>query len=251
MVRLIMSRRKDGSTDFISFWLYVFFLVKFSESSCPGLVIQREILNKGFHRDLVTRLDLRHVAEQADRCRVQFVEHIPSGLFLDPYQLSSLWQHNLTEVLLLTAVDLEAPEYLAKEQTARVYAKPDPSRCTHCFYSTVPIHTRYHRPSSDFYSASITLQNPQLLIHCNKDFPSIECSHYPVVEGPCGVQSDEVCSWLHMPYTAVPDTTMLHVPVGLTHHRTAVCAVTIAVTLICAGMILIAVYKHQYSSLKR
>uniref|UniRef100_A0A8C5MS05 Phosphatidylinositol-glycan biosynthesis class X protein n=1 Tax=Leptobrachium leishanense TaxID=445787 RepID=A0A8C5MS05_9ANUR len=189
------------------------------------------------------RLDLRHFADQTARCRVQFVEHIPSGVFLDPYQLFNLRQHNLTEVLLLTAVDLEAPEYLATEQTARVYAKPDPVGCAHCFYSKVPIHTRYHRPSSDSYSASLTLQNPQLLIHCSKDFPPSDCSHYPAVEAPCGSQSDEVCSWLHMPYT-VPDTTKLQVPVGSTHHTTTVCAVTLAMTLVCAGMILVAVCKH-------
>ncbi|XP_063296989.1 phosphatidylinositol-glycan biosynthesis class X protein [Pelobates fuscus] len=216
-----------------------------ADASCPGIVVQREILNRGFHRDLVTRLDLHTFAEQVDSCRVHFLESIPSGLFLDPYQLSSLRQHNFTDVFLLTAVDLEAPEYLATEQKARVYAKPDPAVCAHCFSSIVPIHTRYHQPSY-FSEASITLQSPQLLIHCNKDFPPSGCTHYPVSEAPCGLEDDSVCSWLHLPYTAVPKTIIMQVPVGMTQHKAVVCTVTIAVTLICAGMILLAVYKHDH-----
>ncbi|KAM8953214.1 GPI alpha-1,4-mannosyltransferase I, stabilizing subunit, partial [Pelodytes ibericus] len=221
-----------------------------SEISCPVLVVKREILNKGFHRDLVTTLDLKDFSEQVNSCRILLQENLPSGLFLDPYQLSSLRQHNLTEVQLLTPSDVEAPEYLSTGQTALVYTKPDPAACAHCYRSTVPIHLRYHRPSADSHDVSFTLREPQLLIHCNKDSPPNGCSHFPVVEASCGLDVETACRWLHLPYTAVPGTVMLQVPVGISQHTPVVCIVTIAVTLICTGMILTAVYKHDLNLLK-
>ncbi|XP_063775319.1 phosphatidylinositol-glycan biosynthesis class X protein [Pseudophryne corroboree] len=138
-----------------------------AQSSCPKPIVRREILKKGFHRDLVTRVNVQGFAEQVKSCRVLIRETIPSGLFLDPYQLSSLQQHNLTEVVLLSSVDVEAPEYLSTGNTALVYAKPDQS-CDHCFISTVPVHARYHRPSAQAHDISLVLQNPQLLIYCSE-----------------------------------------------------------------------------------
>uniref|UniRef100_A0A803JMB9 Phosphatidylinositol-glycan biosynthesis class X protein n=1 Tax=Xenopus tropicalis TaxID=8364 RepID=A0A803JMB9_XENTR len=118
-------------------------------------------------RDLETSVVVQGPAELVKHCRVLIQEHIPSGLYLDPYQLSSLRHHNLTEVLLLTPVDVEAPEYLSRGHTALVYTKPDPS-CAHCYTSTVPLHIRYHRPASQTDKVSITLQNPKLLLNCGQ-----------------------------------------------------------------------------------
>ncbi|KAE8605767.1 hypothetical protein XENTR_v10015315 [Xenopus tropicalis] len=138
-----------------------------NESPCPELLARRGILNKGYHRDLETSVVVQGPAELVKHCRVLIQEHIPSGLYLDPYQLSSLRHHNLTEVLLLTPVDVEAPEYLSRGHTALVYTKPDPS-CAHCYTSTVPLHIRYHRPASQTDKVSITLQNPKLLLNCGQ-----------------------------------------------------------------------------------
>ncbi|XP_053315128.1 phosphatidylinositol-glycan biosynthesis class X protein isoform X2 [Spea bombifrons] len=245
---MIMQERQ---VIFTFIWISLFFVASDSvaKSSCPVQTVKREILNRGFHRDLVTRLDLGGFAEQVKRCRVLFRQNIPSALFLDPYQLSSLRQHNQSEVILLAAVDLEAPEYLATGQTALIYAKPDPA-CIHCFISIVPIHARYHRPSAVSHDESFTLQNPQILIFCSKDSPHSGCSDYPVVEAPCGVDSGNTCGWLDVPYIPVPKKLLLEVPVGMTQHQPVVCTVTIAVTLVCTWMILIAVYKHSHLLVK-
>ncbi|KAM4772069.1 phosphatidylinositol-glycan biosynthesis class X protein [Rhinophrynus dorsalis] len=213
-----------------------------AKKSCPELLVRREILNSGFHRDLVTRLDIPGFAEQVNSCRILFQENIPSGLFLDPYQLSSLWQHNLTEVLLLTSVDVEAPEYLSTEHTALVYAKPDPV-CRHCFFSTVPVHIRYHRPSAASHSVSLILQKPEVLIHCSKEFPPRTCLDYPVVEAPCGLETGRTCRWLNIPST-VSNEVLIQVPVGITQDGTVVCSLTLIMTLICTGMLIAAVYKN-------
>ncbi|OCT92893.1 hypothetical protein XELAEV_18015958mg [Xenopus laevis] len=221
--------------------------VSANERPCPQLLVRREIVNKGFHRDLVTRVAVQGPSEQVEQCMVLIQELIPSGLYLDPYQLSSLRHHNLTEVLLLTAVDVEAPEYLSKGLTALVYPKSDPS-CAHCFISIVPLHLRYHRPAAQTDTVSVTLQNPKLLVDCGPDLPPRSCSPHSVTDAPCDLKDKSPCQWLELPYTADPGELIVEVPVGLTQDRPLVNTVTLIVTVLCAGMILCAVYRHGYGS---
>ncbi|KAM4693232.1 phosphatidylinositol-glycan biosynthesis class X protein isoform 2-T2 [Discoglossus pictus] len=229
----------------ISVWIYLICQYSAAKSTCPDLIVKREILNKGFHRNLVTRLQIQGFAEQVSSCRILLQESIPAGLFLDPDQLTSLHQHNVTEVLLLNTVNVEDPEYLSTGHTALVYAKPDPA-CTHCYISKVPVHARYQRPSAEDYKRSSVLQSPKLLIRCKKDFPPNGCSHYPVVIAPCGPENGPECDWFEINYTAVSKSITLQIPVGISQHGTAVCSITLLVTLICTGMILTAVHKHGH-----
>ncbi|KAM5165524.1 phosphatidylinositol-glycan biosynthesis class X protein isoform 2-T3 [Mantella aurantiaca] len=217
-----------------------------AEYSCPQLKVEREMLKKGFHRDLVTRVRVQGVTEQVD-CRILLNETIPSGLFLDPFQISSLQQHSLVEAIVPITVDVEAPEYLSKEHNALVFMKPDEA-CKQCYISMIPVHARYHRPSTEFYEVSIHIHSPQLLIHCTKDFPPRSCSSHPLVSAPCGSSSGEECEWMDVPYTLVKDSTVVKVPVGIAQHGPVVCIVTIAVTLICTGMLLRTIYNHKQKS---
>ncbi|KAG8445525.1 hypothetical protein GDO86_010334 [Hymenochirus boettgeri] len=238
-------------------WKYIFyciFLTSFciycnsaNKRSCPELLVRREILNNGFHRNLVTRVKIQGLTEQVKNCRLLLHENIPPGLYLDPYQLSSLWQQNLTEVLLLSLMDVEAPEYLSTGHTALVYAKEDES-CTHCYFSTIPLHIRYHRPSATGRKVSLTLQYPKILISCIKDFPLQLCSIYPVVDAPCGFENKQVCQWLDIPYAAEPNAIIMEVPVGVRQEELAVCSLTLIVTIVCSGMLFSAVYKHGHLS---
>lgn len=215
-----------------------------AETFCPTITVRREILKRGFHRDLVTRVKIHNSAKQTENCSILLQETIPSGLFLDPYQLSSLRQHNLTEVILLNPVDLEAPEYLSAEVNALVYTRPDQS-CDDCFISSVPIHARYHRPSAQVSEVSIVLHEPRLLVHCSKDFPLRGCLDYPLIEAPCGPTDEMTCQWMDIPYTKVKEKPVLQVPVGVIQHGPAVCIITVAVTLFCTGLILQSVSKHR------
>ncbi|XP_043926253.1 phosphatidylinositol-glycan biosynthesis class X protein isoform X5 [Protopterus annectens] len=143
-------------------------------SSCPdeswpaSVTVTRTILKDGFHRELLTTVKLRTLTNTVGGCSVLIKELLPAGLFADPYQLASLREYGILEALLLKPVDIEAPEYLSSSQTVLVYLKPDPS-CTRCYTATVPVHGRYHRPSEDKSTATITLENPKLLLHCLKD----------------------------------------------------------------------------------
>ncbi|XP_073481718.1 phosphatidylinositol-glycan biosynthesis class X protein [Aquarana catesbeiana] len=218
-----------------------------AEYSCPQLKVEREILKEGFHRDLVTRVSIQDFVEQVDSCRILLNETMPSGLFMDPFQISSLQQHHLVEAIVPTSIDVEAPEYLSKEHTALVYMKPDET-CKDCYISTVPVHARYHRPSAEVYEMSIHIRSPQLLMRCSKDFPPRDCTKHPLIEAPCGSSTEKECEWMDLPYTLVKDNTTVKVPVGIEQHGPVVCIVTIAVTLICTGMLLRTIYKHKQKS---
>ncbi|XP_075717336.1 GPI alpha-1,4-mannosyltransferase I, stabilizing subunit isoform X2 [Rhinoderma darwinii] len=239
-----MWKSTDTQTILILILFFCSVLSTAAETFCPILTVRRDILKNGFHRELVTRVKIHSSAEQVDSCSLLLLETIPSGLFLDPYQLSSLRQHNLTEVVLLTSVDLEAPEYQSIASNALVYTRPDQS-CDHCFISSVPIHARYHRPTAQGSEVSIVLHKPQLLLHCSKDFPLRSCLDYPSIEAPCGPTDEIKCQWMAIPYTEVAEKLALQVPVGIMQHGPAVCVVTVAVTLFCTGLILTSVFKHR------
>ncbi|XP_073432676.1 phosphatidylinositol-glycan biosynthesis class X protein isoform X2 [Dendrobates tinctorius] len=215
-----------------------------SETFCPKLTVKREILKNGFHRDVVTRVQVSSSAEQMAGCSILLRETLPSGLYLDPYQLSSRRQHNLTEVVLMSSVDLEAPEYLSAESQALVYMEPEQSGAGG-FISSVPMHARYHRPSAQGSDVSIVLPGPQLLLRCSKDFLVGGCLDYPVVEAPCEPSSAVTCQWMSVPYTEVTEKAVLQVPVGRIQHGAAVCIITVAVTLFCTGLILTSVCNHR------
>ncbi|KAJ1089306.1 hypothetical protein NDU88_002457 [Pleurodeles waltl] len=209
---------------------------------CPEVTVTREIFNEGFHRDLVSRVKFIGLSEHVDNCKVMFQEKVPSGLYVDPYQLSSLQEHNITEAIITDMVDVEAPEYLSTEHAAYIFAKPDLLTCAKCFRADIPVHFRYHQPSLEDGEASVTLQGPQLLIRCSPGRTLEECWEYSKVDAPCAANDGIICRWNNIKYRAVPEELTLHVPVGLHQHSSVICALTLLVTLSCSVMILVAVY---------
>ncbi|XP_029471026.1 phosphatidylinositol-glycan biosynthesis class X protein [Rhinatrema bivittatum] len=223
--------------------IIVFCLAAFGggEAACPEVTLTREVLNDGFHRDLISKMELGAIIEHTADCRVMIKERLPSGLYVDPYQLASMQQHNVTEVLILDSIDVEAPEYLSMEHTLFVYAKPDP-KCAGCFSAVVPIHIRYHQPSEEREEALVILPSPQLLVRCKTDL-LLEMCHMHLEDAPCSVRDKTACHWTDVTFKPVPEV-VLQVPVGLKQHGFMVCTVTILVTLFCSVMIFAAVWKH-------
>lgn len=211
-------------------------------ATCPEVTVTREILNEGFHRDLVSRVKFIGLSEHVENCKVMFQEKVPSGLYIDPYQLSSLQEHNITEAIVTDMVDVEATEYLSIRHTAFIFAKPDPFTCAECFRADIPVHIRYHQPSLEDGEASVTLQSPQLLIRCSTGRPLRECWEYSEVDAPCAARDGTICRWNNIKYRAVPEELTLQVPVGLQQHSSVICALTLLVTLSCSVMILVTVY---------
>ncbi|XP_054838069.1 phosphatidylinositol-glycan biosynthesis class X protein [Eublepharis macularius] len=228
-----------------SFWIFFFVSMLehiFAQNFCPE--VTQWLLKDGFHRDLLTRVNLGTVDEGTGNCMVAIKIHLPKGLYVDPYELITLHKHNITEALVVADyVDLEVPEYLAAEIIVLVYMKPDPD-CLYCFRAILPLHCRYHQPAEVDGEISVILKSPEILIHCQKSFLSTECLKETKIEAPCSWKIKHNCHWDSMKFQAINRELKLQIPVGLKHHLILVCTGTLVTTILCSGLILSAVFKH-------
>ncbi|XP_057285010.1 phosphatidylinositol-glycan biosynthesis class X protein isoform X2 [Pezoporus wallicus] len=145
------------------------------QAVCEGATVTQELLKEGFHRDLLLKVELGVVREHSGGCTVAARTHLPPGIYVDPYELASLQQHNLTKAVLIPDVDVEAPEYLATDLLVLLYLEPDPW-CFHCFTATLPVHGRYHRPAEDSEEVLVMLKSPEVLVCCCDSEILVTCS---------------------------------------------------------------------------
>uniref|UniRef100_A0A8D0HAG4 Phosphatidylinositol-glycan biosynthesis class X protein n=1 Tax=Sphenodon punctatus TaxID=8508 RepID=A0A8D0HAG4_SPHPU len=179
---------------------------------------------------------------------VAIKQYLPKGLYIDPYELTSLQQHNLTEIIVTSEntqyIDVEAPEYLATEIDLFIYMKSD-SQCAHCFRAMLPVHCRYHRPAENDGKTSGVLKSPEILIHCQKR----GCWKQSEIEAPCSQRNGHTCRWNNVKYKFVNEKVIVHIPVGLKEHSSLVCVMTLLATALCSSLVLAAVCKHGHFSL--
>ncbi|XP_062988365.1 phosphatidylinositol-glycan biosynthesis class X protein isoform X2 [Elgaria multicarinata webbii] len=219
---------------------------KDAQNTCPE--IRQQLLKDGFHRELLIKVNLGTSDEAIGSCMVAIKVHLPKGLYVDPYELMSLQKHNLTEALVIVDnVDLEVPEYLATELSLLIYMKPDPE-CISCFKALLPLHCRYHRPAESDGNISAVLKTPEILIHCQKSFNPVECLKETNIEAPCSSKNIHLCHWNSIRFKMVNEKLKVQIPVGLKHHLTMVCTVTLVSTILCSSLILSALCKHGHFS---
>ncbi|NXH17739.1 PIGX protein, partial [Bucco capensis] len=214
------------------------------QSACQDAIVTQELLKEGFHRDLLVKVELPVVGEDAGGYTMAARTHLPPGIYVDPYELASLQQHNLSKVVLIPdVIDLEAPEYLATDVLVLLYMESDP-RCSRCFRATLPVHGRYHRPAEDSKEALVVLKSPEVLVCCCDNCLSAECWKPAEVEAPCSGKTNRPCQWYSVPHKPVYEESVLQIPVGLRQHSSLVCVVTFLATVLCSGLILTAVCKY-------
>lgn len=217
--------------------------------TCPEIILKQEVLKDGFHRDLSVKVKFGESIEDLQTCRLLIKQEIPTGLFVDPYELASLQERNLTEAVMISEnFNIEAPSYLSKESAVLIYARQD-SQCNDCFQAFLPVHYRYHRPHSKDGETFIVVSNPDLLMYCDQEFPILKCWTQSEVAAPCALENEDICQWSSMKYRSVYKNVTLQVPVGLTIHTSLVCFVTLFITILCSVLILIAVFKYGHFSL--
>ncbi|NXU06802.1 PIGX protein, partial [Buphagus erythrorhynchus] len=114
-------------------------------------------------RDLLVKVQL---GEDAGGCAVAAQVRLPPGVYVDPYELATLQQHNLTKAVLFPdVIDVEAPEYLSRDVLLLLFLEPE-ARCSRCFRAAVPVHARYHRPAEGTGEALVVLESPEVLLCC-------------------------------------------------------------------------------------
>ncbi|XP_039706510.1 GPI alpha-1,4-mannosyltransferase I, stabilizing subunit [Pteropus medius] len=139
-------------------------------ATCSEIILRQEVLKDGFHRDLLIKVKFGESIEDLQTCRLLIKQYIPTGLFVDPYELASLRERNITEAVMVSEnFNIEAPNYLSKESEVLIYARQD-SQCIDCFQAFLPVHYRYHRPHSKDGETFIVVNNPDLLMYCDQEF---------------------------------------------------------------------------------
>ncbi|XP_038002016.1 phosphatidylinositol-glycan biosynthesis class X protein [Motacilla alba alba] len=197
------------------------------QAACRDTTVTQELLKEGFHRDLLVKVEL---GEDAGGCAVAAQVHLPPGIYVDPYELATLQQHNLTKAVLFPdAVDVEAPEYSAKALVLLLFLEPD-ARRSRGFRGAVPVHARYHRPARGTREALVLLESPEVLL-C--------CCHSEILIAALGQSQIWLC---------VNEESLLRVPVGLREHDSLVCALTLLTTGLCSALILAAACKYGHFS---
>ncbi|KAM6223940.1 phosphatidylinositol-glycan biosynthesis class X protein [Rhynchocyon petersi] len=199
--------------------------------------------------DLQTKVKFGESIEDLQTCRILIKQTIPSGLFVDPYELASLQVRSITEAVMVAEnFNIEAPNYLSNESEVLIYATQDP-QCIDCFQAFLPVHYRYHQPHSKDGETFIVVNNPDLLMYCDQEFPILKCWSQSKVAAPCALKTKDICQWNIMKYKPVNNNVTFYVPVGLTIHTPLVCSVTLLITILCSTLILIAVFKYGHFSL--
>ncbi|XP_053421042.1 phosphatidylinositol-glycan biosynthesis class X protein isoform X2 [Nycticebus coucang] len=235
-------------------------------ATCSEIILRQEVLKDGFHRDLLIKVKFGESIEDLQTCRLLIKQYIPTGLLVDPYELASLRERNVTEVkkmryneasnlfkiikamMVSENFNIEAPNYLSKESEVLIYARQD-SQCIDCFQAFLPVHYRYHQPHSKDGETFIVVNNPDLLMYCDQEFPILKCWAQSEVAAPCALKNRDICPWNNMKYKSVYKNVTLQVPVGLTIHTSLVCSVTLLITILCSTLILVAVFKYGHFSL--
>ncbi|XP_070215117.1 phosphatidylinositol-glycan biosynthesis class X protein [Bos mutus] len=218
-------------------------------ATCSEIILRQEVLKDGFHRDLLTKVKFGESIEDLQTCRLLIKQYIPTGLFVDPYELASLRERNITEAVMVSEnFNIEAPNYLSKESEVLIYARQD-SQCIDCFQAFLPVHYRYHQPHIKDGETFIVVHNPDLLMYCDQEFPVLKCWAQSEVTAPCTLNSKDICQWNNMKYKSVYKNLTLQVPVGLTIHTSLVCSVTLLISILCSTLILVAVFKYGHFSL--
>uniref|UniRef100_A0A8C2SSB2 Phosphatidylinositol-glycan biosynthesis class X protein n=1 Tax=Coturnix japonica TaxID=93934 RepID=A0A8C2SSB2_COTJA len=134
--------------------------------ACVRSAVSQELLKEGLHRELLVKAELGSTGQWTEGCTVAARTQLPAGVYVDPDELASLQQHNVTKAVLIPdVVDVEAPEYSAPALTVVLYLQPDP-RCGRCFRAALPVHGRYHRPAGNSEDALVALKSPEILVCC-------------------------------------------------------------------------------------
>nr|XP_054763153.1 phosphatidylinositol-glycan biosynthesis class X protein-like [Lytechinus pictus] len=184
-----------------------------------------------------------------NQCRFVILEHLPTGMFVDAYQLKNLKGFGAPAVLFLGEIDVEKPEHLSPNHTIAIYTPPikpannDNHMISHMTASIdLPVHLRYHAPSSDpeVNHAEVYLPHPELFMYCTGCSLDACSNDTGLMRAPCTAANHSICSWTPLDYTMdTYEELVFRMPVGKEWQSRAVTIITL--TTIIVGMIVLLV----------
>ncbi|XP_028300911.1 phosphatidylinositol-glycan biosynthesis class X protein isoform X1 [Gouania willdenowi] len=201
-------------------------------------------LNKeGYHRELTTTVELS--PDAFSNVRVLLVYRWPRGVYVDPFQLASMSAQRDWQILLDSAIDLELPAHQTSGFVTFVY--PGLSKLTSGpLKVTIPVHGRYHMPSSDGEAFTfITIEAPELLLRTETCTRLSSLEPHAVVNAPCTVNNLTTCGWVQIQQNQMIGPISFQIPVGDGSLVVPVCGGTLLITLICCVALTKYMWKHR------
>ncbi|XP_074492146.1 phosphatidylinositol-glycan biosynthesis class X protein [Sebastes fasciatus] len=208
-------------------------------------LVSVEIIKKGFHREMVTTVELS--PDVLSGVRVLLVHRWPRGIYVDPYQLASLSDHSDWQILLDSAIDLEVPAHKTEGFVSYVYPTPD-GPTPRLLKVTLPIHGRYHEPSFDGEMfTSVDIEAPELLLRAEKCMQLNNVEPHTIVDAPCTHDNSSTCPWVKLQLQQDRGPVGVQFPVGDGSLVAPVCGGTLLVTMLCCVALSKHMWKHRIS----
>jgi len=179
---------------------------------------------KGFHLEIVTEVSSNSSEWLVDyECSLTLNETLPSGLYIDLFQLANLEPFGGPRVRPEGSMDIEAPEFESTEVQLVVdqLMKNVDGRLT-CRVA-MPVHLRYHKAVSGGVEIVFTMKDPVGSITCSK--------------------GNNVIS-LRLDLNSQSELVTFRVPRGDTDSSIVIVVVTLLACLVGMAMILSAFYAH-------
>jgi len=196
--------------------------------------VMRRIFNPGFHKDLLTEIEIMLTTSSLPPvCKLLVEETIPRGMYVDPDQLRDFQESGAIHTFVSTKVDVEKPEFESESFRVFIFRPLHIQENLRVTTVQLPVHMRYHKPakisdskpSSSAPSAIAKLQNPRLLISCEEENIAAHCPEKTVTSY-CDSSGTEKCEYLMIPYEVNVNAIEVAIPVGNVEHTAFVVGLT-------------------------
>ncbi|XP_023347214.1 phosphatidylinositol-glycan biosynthesis class X protein [Eurytemora carolleeae] len=204
--------------------------------------VMRRIFHPGMQKQILTEIELMLTSTLLpETCHVLVEETIPRGAYVDPDELLDRKLRTGLNAYIPARVDIEKPEFESEafRDTLVIYGS------LNCIM--LPIHTRYHKPGSSYKpgdkpSAILKIQNPRILLSCEGEDITENCTGRAVVNAYCP-QFESKCQYVNLPYKINVASLEVSVPVGDVEDSSLVVGVTTLVTCGATVYLLITMFR--------
>ncbi|KAK2172352.1 hypothetical protein NP493_971g00000 [Ridgeia piscesae] len=214
--------------------------------------VMRIVSNGGFHRNVTTivKITAENISLNQVSCRVVLTQRLSAGVYVDQYEVARQKPFGGPEMYTSQEMDIEQPEYLSPPDTELV-ALGWQSHSGSLLQSvvTLPLHLRYHRPTTHDGYVNVTISAPAVSLACTTLVPGLECRPKREVSTAASQIPDVMChsTFLKCHMTG-PKLLQLALPVAQKDWSLFVSTTTILVSVTCTIVLAYTVMRATHTT---
>ncbi|XP_055677570.1 phosphatidylinositol-glycan biosynthesis class X protein [Lutzomyia longipalpis] len=205
------------------------------------------LLNSGYHRELLYQLDFGGRFKKSTQCDIVIVQTLHQGVYVRGDQLAEIKRHHLKNSYIPVHVDIEAPAEISSSFTLYLYTKSYDKAVIR-----LPIHFRYHYPSSLTSFANVPMYEPSIYTSCpgrNYEGEASQSYYFPCSNATQVIDYDQeelsgvsVCTWFDLKCKVFSrGVATVSVPLGNLNMNIVVVVITTATVWSACGYIIFAI----------